>query len=64
MAILRRVDGSTVEEVVQEYKCFAGLKARDVDIEYIESFEIKSLPISVTSLGQITAHSGSSLNLQ
>jgi len=53
VAILQRVRGVDIEEVLQDYRDYAGLKVRDEDIEYIRNFEIQSLPTSVTSSREI-----------
>ena len=48
VAVLRKVMGWNVQSIIDEYNFYAYPKAREVDITYIQSLDLKNLPTSST----------------
>jgi tyrosine-protein phosphatase SIW14 len=40
---MRHVAGWNLEEIIQEYRSFADIKARDCDIKYITEYDVSKL---------------------
>lgn len=43
VACLRRVQNVPMDEIIEEYRTYAGVKARDGDIQFMKSFDPKDL---------------------